>query len=100
LLLSGRTIEAQEASQMGLALLRPSEGFLDAVLHYARDLAASCSPRSMRIIKQQLLQARYQTFGQSTHLADREIALCRDTHDFKEGVQHFLEKRKPNFTGY
>ena len=100
MLLSGRTIEAQEASQMGLALLRPSEGFLDAVMQYARDLAASCSPRSMRIIKQQLLQARYQTFGQATQLADREIASCRDTHDFKEGVQHFLEKRKPNFTGH
>jgi enoyl-CoA hydratase/carnithine racemase len=25
--------------------------------------------------------------------------LCRETHDFKEGVQHFIEKRKPNFTG-
>jgi enoyl-CoA hydratase/carnithine racemase len=26
--------------------------------------------------------------------------LCRETHDFKEGVQHFIEKRKPNFTGH
>jgi enoyl-CoA hydratase/carnithine racemase len=99
LLLSGRTIEAQEASQMGMALLRPSEGFLEAVLVYAQDLAASCSPRSVRIVKKQLLQARYQTFGQATHTADREIALCRGTEDFKEGVQHFLEKRPPNFTG-
>ena len=99
LLLSGRTIEAQEASQMGLALLRPSEGFMDAVLTYAKDLASSCSIRSTRIIKKQLQQARYQTFGQATYIADREIALCRETHDFKEGVQHFIEKRKPNFTG-
>jgi enoyl-CoA hydratase/carnithine racemase len=100
MLLTGRTVEAQEASQMGLALLRPAEGFLSSVLQYAQDLASSCSPRSMRIIKQQLLHARYQTFGQATHAADREIALCRDTHDFKEGVQHFLEKRQPNFTDY
>ena len=99
LLLSGRTIEAQEASLMGMALLRPSEGFHEAVMAYAKDLASSCSPRSVRMIKKQLLQARYQTFGQATHTADREIALCRGTHDFKEGVQHFLEKRKPNFTG-
>jgi len=99
LLLSGRTIEAQEASQMGMALLRPSEGFMVAVLAYAKDLASSCSIRSTRIIKKQLQQARYQTFGQATYIADREIALCRETHDFKEGVQHFIEKRKPNFTG-
>jgi enoyl-CoA hydratase/carnithine racemase len=99
LLLSGRTIEAQEASQMGMALLRPSEGFMAAVLTYAKDLASSCSIRSTRIIKNQLQQARYQTFGQATYIADREIALCRETHDFKEGVQHFIEKRKPNFTG-
>jgi len=99
LLLSGRTLEAQEASQMGMALLRPSEGFLEAVLTYAKDLASSCSIRSTRISKKQLLQARYQTFGQATYMADREIALCRETHDFKEGVQHFIEKRKPNFTG-
>jgi len=99
LLLSGRTIEAQEASQMGMALLRPAEGFMEAVMTYAKDLASSCSMRSTRIIKKQLQQARYQTFGQATFIADREIALCRDTHDFKEGVQHFIEKRKPNFTG-
>ena len=99
LLLSGRTVEGQEASQMGMALLLPAEGFLDAVMKYAKDLASSCSPRSMRIIKRQLLQARYQTFGQATQMGDREIALCRDTLDFKEGVQHFLEKRQPHFTG-
>ena len=99
LLLTGRTITGEEADRMGLGQLLPAEGFLDTVLQRAREMAASTSPRSVRIMKRQLREARYQTLGQATRIADREIAACRDTEDFKEGVQHFLEKRAPRFTG-
>src|SRR6516165_10285079 len=46
LLLSARTIDAAEASHMGLAnRVFPHEGFLDRVSEYARDLASNVSPR-------------------------------------------------------
>ena len=99
LLLTGRTLQAEEADRMGLACLLPAEGFLDAVLGRATEIAELSSPRAVRIIKRQLVEARYQTLGQATRVADREIAACRDTEDFQEGVRHFVEKRAPRFTG-
>ena len=37
--------------------------------------------------------------AEATAIADREQEICRNTEDFREGVAHFLEKRKPHFTG-
>jgi enoyl-CoA hydratase/carnithine racemase len=84
---------------MGLARVLPEEGFLVGVQQSARDIAQLCSPRSIRVMKRQLINARYQTLGQTTREADAAVAACRDSEDFKEGIAHFLEKRAPQFKG-
>jgi enoyl-CoA hydratase/carnithine racemase len=99
LLFTGRVFLGAEAEQMGLARVLPEEGFLVGVQQSARDIAHLCSPRSIRVMKRQLINARYQTLGQTTREADAAVAACRDSEDFKEGVAHFLEKRAPQFTG-
>jgi enoyl-CoA hydratase/carnithine racemase len=98
LMLSGRTMTAEEAATMGLARLLPAAGFRDAVHGIAKDFAELSSPRSMRIMKHQIYQAYFQTLAEATQLANEELVKCFGTDDLKEGVAHFVEKRKPNFT--
>ena len=77
----------------------PQESFMKDVMAYAGELANSVSPRSMRVIKRQVLDALFQTLGEASEAADEELLQSLSSEDFKEGVAHFLEKRPPRFTG-
>ena len=99
-ILSGRTLMADEAERIGLvARVFEDEGFRDAAIAYAQDLATNCSPRSTRIIKRQLVRGHSQSLVASVHEAEDELELCLESEDFKEGVRHFIEKRPAQFTG-
>lgn len=98
--LSGRIFDGEEARRLGLVnLTMPSEGFLEAALTYARDLAANNSPRSMRVIKQQIWESLFQDLDAGVELSLVEMKASIASDDFKEGVAHFLEKRAPRFSG-
>jgi enoyl-CoA hydratase/carnithine racemase len=99
LLLSARTVTAEEAGEMGLVRVLPAEGFGDAVQARAAEIANLSSPRSMRIIKRQVWEAQFQSLAEATAIAHGEQETCRDTDDFREGVASFVERRPPRFTG-
>ena len=100
LLLSARIFNAQDALRMGLVnQVFAHDKFMDAVYAYANDLAESVSPRSMRVIKRQVYEAMFQTLGQALDTATEEMRASLQCEDFKEGVAHFMEKRRPAFQG-
>lgn len=99
LLLTGRTFTGEQAAQMGMCIAIPREGFMDTVMASAHDIANLTSPRSTQIIKRQLWQANEQTFDEAARIANQEIDACRNTADLREGIDHFIQKRQPNFTG-
>ncbi len=100
LMLSARRVEAEEALEMGLVdRLYAGNELLPATYAYAKELAEYSSPRSLKVIKKQLWQSVMQSLDEAMDVADHEMLLSLKSDDFKEGVKHFVEKRKPAFTG-
>jgi enoyl-CoA hydratase/carnithine racemase len=100
LLLSARKITAEEALQMGLVnRVFPVESFMAEVRAYALELATMVSPRSMRVMKNQLFRAQTLDFGASLYASIPDVVESLGSEDFKEGVAHFVEKRAPKFPG-
>ena len=100
LLYSARMIDAAEAQRIGLvSRILPTADLMNEVRNYARDLAENVSPRSLKVIKQQVYDALFQNLDESIDIANTEMLSSFGTADFKEGVAHFLEKRPARFTG-
>jgi enoyl-CoA hydratase/carnithine racemase len=100
LLISARKITSEEALQMGLVnKIFARESFMAEVRAYALELATMVSPRSMRVMKQQLFRAQNLDFGAALHASIPDVVESLGSEDFKEGVAHFVEQRTPNFPG-
>ena len=100
MLFSARLVDANEALRMRLVnQVFPQDSFMASVQAYAKDLANNVSPRSLRIMKEQVYNAMFQTLSEAFETSEQEMVKSLQCEDFKEGVAHFLEKRAPTFTG-
>ncbi len=100
LLLSARKVTADEALRMGLVnQLCADAELMGSVRAYARELALAVSPRSVRVMKRQVYRATLQSLEDATMLANAEMPGSFASEDFREGVQHFIERRPARFSG-
>lgn len=95
----GDKISATEAEQMGMIYkCVPESEYEDFVLKIATKLASmptkglAYTKKAYQLGMNQTLADQLETEGEYQFKASR-------THDYSEGVQAFLEKRKPNFEG-
>lgn len=99
LMMLGDKVSAEEAERMGMIYkVFPNETFADETRRIAATLAAM--PTKGLAYTKVLLDNSFEN-SYEDQLHDEEIFQQRAgrTKDYKEGVDAFLQKRKPNFTG-
>ncbi|HEX4663465.1 MAG TPA: enoyl-CoA hydratase-related protein, partial [Terriglobales bacterium] len=99
LLLTGRIFDAAEALRLGLVneIVEPGH-LLPRAYELARTLMEN-SPASLRGTKELLSQTVNEELDRRLEASIAENARIRQTHDFREGITSFLEKRKPRWSG-
>lgn len=98
LLLSSRVFLAEEAERIGLVhRVLPADELMPAVLGYARRLARTVAPASLRETRRQVYADLHRDVGSSVEDAGRLLDELTRGPDFREGVAALLEKREPDF---
>lgn len=99
LVFTGRRVKADEALAMGLVnRVVPQAQLLDTAKQMARDIVAN-GPVAVRLAKQVLHEGLSTSLDAGLLLEQKAFGIVFSTHDQKEGMRAFLEKRKPSWKG-
>lgn len=99
LMLTGEKVSADEAEKMGMIYrVLPSETFQADCLAMAQQLS-QMPTHALALTKRMLQQSMHSTLQEQLALEEIMQIEAGQTADYQEGVQAFMQKRKPVFTG-
>jgi cyclohexa-1,5-dienecarbonyl-CoA hydratase len=100
LCLTGRTLTASEALEIGLVQhVFPKDSFTEDVGEYMSSLSSLSRP-VLRLAKRSIVEGIDAPIGEALHAAERiYLDDLMELHDAHEGLAAFLEKRAPTWKG-
>jgi enoyl-CoA hydratase len=99
MVINNRTLTASEALQFGLVnRVVPMDGYLEAAIAFAEEIAGR-APLAVRMAKDSINAAFETTLTEGLKAEKRNFYPLFSTEDQKEGMQAFIEKRKPSWKG-
>jgi len=99
MVLTGKFISAEEASDYGLInRVVPVEIYLEEAMKLAKDIA-EMSPIAAMLAKESVNRSFETHLDEGLHFERKNFYLAFASEDQKEGMQAFVEKRKPNYKG-
>jgi enoyl-CoA hydratase len=99
MVLTGNMITAEEAKGYGLInKVVPKEVYLDEAKKMAMEIASK-GPIAIRLAKEAVLKAYETSLNEGLDFERKHFFMLFSTEDMKEGMNAFIEKRKPNFKG-
>ncbi len=94
---TGRFVDAEEALRIGLVNhVYPHDVFMEKTMELAKQIASG-PQLAIRMTKRAVRQCLTTDLETALDLISSHMAVIKSTEDHKEGVQAFLEKRKPVF---
>lgn len=99
MVLTGKFLSAEDAEKHGLVnRVVPVELYLEESFKLAQEIA-QLSPIAIRLAKEAVLRSLESSLEEGLHFERKNFYLAFASEDQTEGMQAFVDKRKPNFKG-